>query len=658
MTAQNQRSLFEDGLLIRELGSIATQPDVALSELVANAWDAGATRVDIIIPEKAGGTISVSDDGVGMTADQFRERWMRHGYSRAKHQGELAEFPPERATWRRNAYGRNGLGRHALLQFASRYTVNTRRFDEEIGTTFVIEPSSGDSVFRLVSQSPSQRKAFGTTIAATVEQSPPNADDIRDALSFTFLHDPQFSIVLNGQPLSLETHSPTAIEKIELDDAKATVQFFEIEPSRRRKIPHGVAFWVGNRLVGEPSNSLQGTQLIDGRTTLAGRHLIVVKSDDLHDDVRPDWSGFKRNQRVASLGDEVGRCVARVTSRLMASKIDETKAEALRGNKEEILKLKPLAQIEITEFVENLISEHPMLNVEILTAAVKAAVNLEKSRSGRELLAKLGVISGEDADRINRLLDTWTLRDALAVLDEIDRRVSVVAALEKLMDDPTADELHSIHPLITHARWLFGPEYDSPLYASNVTIQKAAAQTFKKRIDSKQITNPRQRPDLIFLKDATLSLTATEAFKDDSSVVVLQRLLLIELKKGNSTIILKHINQAQQYVQDLLNCGLLDGSPTPYIHAFVVGHKVDKRLKPIRIGDQATAALIEPCSFGQLVRTANHRLFRLQETIAARYRNVPGLELIRKILGEPKQQTLFTENSPATPAPPKRHSRR
>jgi hypothetical protein len=197
------------------------------------------------------------------------------------------------------------------------------------------------------------------------------------------------------------------------------------------------------------------------------------------------------------------------------------------------------------------------------------------------------------------------------------------------------------------------------LYASNVTIKKAAAQTFKKRIDPRGITNTRQRPDLIFLKDATLSLTATESFNEDSSVVVLQRLLLIELKKGNSTIILKHINQAQQYVQDLLSCGLLDGSPTPFIQAFVVGHKVDKRLNVVRVGDQpSNVAVIEPCSFGQLVRTANHRLFRLQGLIAERYRDVPGLELVRKVLGEPKQGILFPEPKAATPVARKRKSRR
>ena len=31
-------SLYEEDFIIRSLGSIVTQPDVALTELVANAW--------------------------------------------------------------------------------------------------------------------------------------------------------------------------------------------------------------------------------------------------------------------------------------------------------------------------------------------------------------------------------------------------------------------------------------------------------------------------------------------------------------------------------------------------------------------------------------------------------------------------------------------
>lgn len=43
-------SLFEEDYLLRELGPVAHVPQVALTELVANAWDAGASKVDLFLP--------------------------------------------------------------------------------------------------------------------------------------------------------------------------------------------------------------------------------------------------------------------------------------------------------------------------------------------------------------------------------------------------------------------------------------------------------------------------------------------------------------------------------------------------------------------------------------------------------------------------------
>ena len=50
----------------------------------------------------------------------------------------------------------------------------------------------------------------------------------------------------------------------------------------------------------------------------------------------------------------------------------------------------------------------------------------------------------EDLEGLTRLLDEWTVRDALTVLDEIGRRIKVVEALEKLMGDKGTDEVHVI----------------------------------------------------------------------------------------------------------------------------------------------------------------------------------------------------------------------
>src|SRR5213075_2850275 len=96
-----QGSLFEENYLLRTLGTIANSPDIALTELVANGWDAGATRVDVVIPERIGHPLLVQDDGAGLTLEAFRERWMTLGYNRVRHQGADAEFPPERRDFRR-----------------------------------------------------------------------------------------------------------------------------------------------------------------------------------------------------------------------------------------------------------------------------------------------------------------------------------------------------------------------------------------------------------------------------------------------------------------------------------------------------------------------------------------------------------------------------
>ena len=120
-----QGTLFEQDYLLRSLGSIAHSADVALRELVANAWDAGASEVRISIPDDDELPLIVEDDGCGMTPEQFKTRWMTLGYDRVKHQGRRAEFPPERQDWRRMSFGQNGMGRHGLLCFADGYQVET-----------------------------------------------------------------------------------------------------------------------------------------------------------------------------------------------------------------------------------------------------------------------------------------------------------------------------------------------------------------------------------------------------------------------------------------------------------------------------------------------------------------------------------------------------
>jgi Histidine kinase-, DNA gyrase B-, and HSP90-like ATPase len=79
-SSSGQQSLFtshyEDDFLIRTIGDLVHRPEVALGELVANAWDAGAARVEVSIPQNHDQQLIVDDDGSGLTKALFDQRWM------------------------------------------------------------------------------------------------------------------------------------------------------------------------------------------------------------------------------------------------------------------------------------------------------------------------------------------------------------------------------------------------------------------------------------------------------------------------------------------------------------------------------------------------------------------------------------------------------
>lgn len=74
-SAKTGPNLFDDApitfgqkFLERHAGYIMSDPAIALVELVANCYDAGATRVNIQWPNDYDGIFEIADNGVGMTS--------------------------------------------------------------------------------------------------------------------------------------------------------------------------------------------------------------------------------------------------------------------------------------------------------------------------------------------------------------------------------------------------------------------------------------------------------------------------------------------------------------------------------------------------------------------------------------------------------------
>jgi hypothetical protein len=649
-TDQSFGSLFEEDYLIRNLGQIAHDPEVALTELVANAWDAGASSVDIAIPNELNGNLIVQDDGHGMSSAQFKARWMKLSYDRVKHQSQDVEFPPERAGWVRRAYGHNGVGRHGMLCFADLYEVQTWR--EGKGASFVVSTHSQATPFKVDSEMPFERAGHGTKLITKVGRHLPDPDRIRDILSARFLHDPQFVVRVNGASIALPEHTGL-VEKATLEiGAGRSIEAFVVDTTRSGKstLYQGVAFWVNGRLVGAPSWVVGNTVVLDGRSRFAKRYTIVVQcGPEWIADIEPDWTRFKPTDAVRAMNSAVATYAAQVFAKLSEEFVDDSSQDALVRNRESFKNLSTLARIGVASFTRELVERNPGINTETLAIAVEAVINLEKSRSGVALLEKLTKLEEADVEALDRMLGQWSVRDALSVLDEIDTRLSVIEAIDKLAGDPTTDELHTLHPLVTQARWLFGPEFDSHEYTSNVTLRTVAGKIFGQSAEPGDFLNPTQRPDIVALADATFSIVGTEGYDSfDTMLTRIQNVLIIELKKGESSIGRPEMTQADGYVQDFLQSGAMDG--TPLIRAFVVGHRISLKTtkEKLIVEEGVVRGKVVATTYGQLTRSASQRLFKLREKIPARYEQVSGADLMSRVMQLPSQAGFDLGEHPET----------
>ncbi len=109
-------------LLGREL---ITDRITALFELVKNCYDANAENVCIefhnVNPLSAGSKIIIRDDGIGMTFEDIRDKWMVIGTS-SKRKNSKSPAP-----YFRNVAGKKGVGRFAVDKLGSKLLLITKR---------------------------------------------------------------------------------------------------------------------------------------------------------------------------------------------------------------------------------------------------------------------------------------------------------------------------------------------------------------------------------------------------------------------------------------------------------------------------------------------------------------------------------------------------
>ncbi|MGQ0582622.1 MAG: ATP-binding protein [Reyranella sp.] len=215
--ANNPPFTFEISLsVLNHLGrSLYRSFATVLGEAISNAWDADAKNVRIYIAPNKSNFIIV-DDGIGMTADDFQNKFLRIGYSKRKKGGRQSPSG-------RPFIGRKGIGKLALLSCANRITVISKVKGAEYIGGIIDNTELDDAIVEDLKPQQYQlevlnTKPFAKHLAGHTHGTMIHFEGIKDgirssfpllekiiALYFRFsLVDPSFKIFLNNKKITHE----------------------------------------------------------------------------------------------------------------------------------------------------------------------------------------------------------------------------------------------------------------------------------------------------------------------------------------------------------------------------------------------------------------------------------------------------------------------
>lgn len=127
------RFSIDSGVIDRLGRELVARQETAVSELVKNSYDADANNVVLTFTEteKIGGTLTIEDDGDGMTRDELINGFMRISSTNKIHNPISRKYKRKRA-------GQKGIGRFAVQRLGQVLTIITQTSDSSYALKLTI----------------------------------------------------------------------------------------------------------------------------------------------------------------------------------------------------------------------------------------------------------------------------------------------------------------------------------------------------------------------------------------------------------------------------------------------------------------------------------------------------------------------------------------
>ena len=608
-------TLFDDRFLESYTGpNLIKDPKVAVMELIANAWDAGASKVIIQWPATDGAKFSIVDNGHGMTETQFKSRYTKIAYNRVNEQGPMALIPEDNKgaiMAARPAFGRNGIGRFGAFAFGEQFYIRTWCNNTFITYSSKINTKTNLPVFTLIEDG--DETGHGTEIYVEHARKPFYSNtDIRREIGMRFLVDPNFEVVVDNERVTFEDVPNDHIQELTVDVDSIgiiKIKIIDIQDTDKTTQLHGVVWNVNNRLVGECSWKGNGlSDFIDGRREYAKRYVFIIEADCWTDAVMPDWTAFiPNNEKYNKVLDKATEAIKSFIIDLSKSYRQKTFAEIEKSNKAALEKISYVSREKWETFIQTVQEECPSISDKDLAKLGDILVTLEKSQSKYTLLQYLSEATSDQLDNLTQLFSKWDIDVAKIVLDEVEYRMTLLEKLKQRIHNEETDEVHDLQPLFHRGLWIFGPEYETIEYTSNQGMTTVIQEIFGVKAQKGSLN----RPDFVVLPDGTVGFYGYDRFDDEGGEIGIERLTIVELKKPRIPISDEQRDQAWKYVKELKQKGLI--KPFTKVMCYVLGSEVDS-LVGTRTEDDGRITIL-PLDYDTVIRRANSRLLKLYDKI-------------------------------------------
>ncbi len=595
------------GRIVRHLGlQMYSGPVPAIAELIANAWDADASRVSVDIPLGRGirgrDEITVSDDGEGMEWVDCNSKYMVIGRDAREEDGDLT-------AGRRKRMAHKGLGKLAGFGIATKVEVTTVRGGRR--TRFVLDYSAIDKLdhgeeYVVDSESDAATgERNGTTVrltGLTLDRQIPEKQFVASmSRRFSVVSD-RFTITINGSQIK---RNPGTFQLRFPDDR----HHFEGEATRDGRAHTAVrgagriAYWIGltEKPIKEPAmrgisvmsrgKMVQEPWFFEVTGGMYGQHGMQYMTGEIEADFLDEKTDYVTTNRGGVLWSqgrpakllEWGQHRVAEVLRRWAEERGRVRIEKIKRDAPFMDRIKKFPSRDRKE-IQSVI--HKMASIETiedrrLNELARSFIDVYENRRLTDMIGRISSLEPHAQAMMYEILSDFQVVEAVSLAQIVQTRLKIISKFEEMIRKG-AREVPDMQRHLKNHPWLISPSYAGLVHEQ--TLDKTLREKFGAGSKARA---GKMRPDFFCMGE-------------------LGRAFVIEIKRPGVTIGRKGIRQLEDYIDFFTNenAKTTKKEDKKTFFGYLIGSKFADDTEGLR--DRAAAAGITVTTWDALLRTAKN----------------------------------------------------